>query len=252
MEPVWPRRTDLTYRRCSIVIPAKNEHHSITVVLARIAEDVSTPFDCFVVVDDDQDPTVGVVQDFSQQDSRFTILLNDSGSGPAAAIRAGIRASQAPVVVVTMADGSDDPRVIDDLVRLIERGVVIAAGSRYMAGGQLVGAPRIKSLLSRIAGLSLYWLARVGTRDATNNFKAYDRTFLNDVGVESPHGFEIGIELVAKARRWRMPVAELPTIWIERSSGSSQFKVWGWIPQYLHWYFQAFGKAKRPATSETL
>ena len=27
----------MTYRRCSIVIPAKNEHHSITVVLALVA-----------------------------------------------------------------------------------------------------------------------------------------------------------------------------------------------------------------------
>ena len=47
--------------------------------------------------------------------------------------------------------------------------------------------------------------ARVGTRDATNSFKAYSVEFVRDVGIESDTGFEIGIELVAKARRLRLP-----------------------------------------------
>ena len=56
-------------------------------------------------------------------------------AGPAFAIRAGIEQATAPMVVVTMADGSDDPTQVDELARLIERGVVVAAASRYMPGG---------------------------------------------------------------------------------------------------------------------
>jgi hypothetical protein len=91
--------------------------------------------------------------------------------------------------------------------------------------------------------LSLFWLARVGTRDATNSFKAYSTEFVRDVGIESETGFEIGIELVAKARRLRNPVAELPTIWLERAHGASNFKVAKWIPRYMRWYLFAFGPA---------
>ena len=54
-------------------------------------------------------------------------------------------------------------------------------------------------------------------------------------------GFEIGLELTAKARRARLPVAEIPTIWLERTSGMSRFRVVKWIPKYLHWYLFAFG-----------
>jgi hypothetical protein len=140
-----------------------------------------------------------------------------------------------------MADGCDDPQQIDDLVRLVERGVVIAAASRYSRGGQQVGGPFLKSALSRMAGLSLWALARVGTHDATNSFKAYDSAFVKDVGITSSAGFEIGIELVAKARRARLPVAELPTIWLERHQGMSNFKLAGWLPHYLHWWAFAFG-----------
>ena len=119
--------------------------------------------------------------------------------------------------------------------------MVIAAASRYMSGGQQIGAPQLKSLLSRLAGLSLYWLGRVGTRDATNSFKAYSTSFVREVGIDSDTGFEIGIELVAKARRLRRPVAEIPTIWLERASGTSSFKVLSWLPRYLEWYRFAFG-----------
>ncbi len=64
---------------------------------------------------------------------------------------------------------------------------------------------------------------------------------MREVGIESDTGFEIGIELVAKARRLRRPVAEIPTIWLERAQGASNFKVAKWIPRYLQWYRYAFG-----------
>jgi hypothetical protein len=140
-----------------------------------------------------------------------------------------------------MADGCDDPRQIDELTRLVERGVMVAAASRYMPGGQQVGGPQLKRMLSRTAGRTLYWFARVGTRDATNSFKAYNRQFVKQVGIESEDGFEIGLELTAKARRLRLPVAEIPTIWLDREAGVTNFKVAKWLPKYLHWYWFAFG-----------
>jgi dolichol-phosphate mannosyltransferase len=109
-----------------------------------------------------------------------------------------------------------------------------------MSGGRQIGGG-FKSLISRMAGLSLFWFARVGTRDATNSFKAYSTAFVKDVGIDSDAGFEIGIELVAKARRLRRPVAEIPTIWLDRELGESNFKLARWIPRYLEWYRFAFG-----------
>jgi dolichol-phosphate mannosyltransferase len=94
----------------------------------------------------------------------------------------------------------------------------------------------------RLAGRSLAIFARVGTRDATNSFKAYSREFVQQVGVESDAGFEVGLELVAKARRLRLPVAEIPTIWLDRSFGVSNFKLARWLPKYLRWYRYAFGR----------
>ena len=167
--------------------------------------------------------------------------MNTYGRGPANAIRYGVDHASYSVVVVTMADGSDDPRMIDPLARLVERGVVVAAASRYSPGGQQVGGPIVKGLVSRTAGRTLGTFARVGTDDATNSFKAFSTDFVREVGIDSRSGFEIGLELTAKARRLRLPVAELPTIWLERTLGESRFDMRGWIPKYLRWYRFAFG-----------
>jgi glycosyltransferase involved in cell wall biosynthesis len=228
--------------RVSVVIPVYNEGEGVVRHLERMLREVLLPAEVLVVHDMPEDTTIPYAQDIARHDPRVRTVLNTYGPGPANAIRFGIDAARAPVAVVTMADGCDDPRQIDDLARLVDRGVVVAAASRYMPGGQQVGGPRVKQLASRWAGRSLWLLARAGTRDATNSFKAYDTDFVREVGIESRTGFEIGIELTAKATRLRRPVAEIPTIWLDRQLGESRFDVGRFLPSYLRWYFFAFGR----------
>lgn len=227
--------------RVSIIVPVYNEGDLVIPLLERILDTVTMPCEVLTVYDSLEDTTRPHLDKLAQDDPRLVPTLNTYPPGPANALRFGFDHASAPVVVVTMADGSDDATQIEPLVHLVERGVVVAAASRYMHGGQQVGGPFPKRTLSRLAGLSLYWLARVGTHDATNSFKAYNREFVERVGIESNQGFEIGIELVAKARRRREPVAELPTIWLDRTGGTSNFQMQAWLGNYLHWYRYAFG-----------
>jgi len=232
--------------RVSVVIPAHNEGEGIVAVLDRVFEAVALPCEILVVYDRPDDTTVPYLEKYAREEPRLVPTLNTYGRGPADAMRFGVDHAQAAVVVVTMADGCDDPQQIDDLARLVERGVVVAAASRYSRGGQQVGVPSFKRGMSKAAGLTLHWFARVGTHDATNSFKAYSKAFIQEVGIQSDAGFEMGIELVAKARRLRRPVAELPTIWLDRTAGVSNFKVAAWLSRYLRWYFLAFGPKLGP------
>ncbi|MGA8362128.1 MAG: glycosyltransferase family 2 protein [Candidatus Dormiibacterota bacterium] len=231
--------------RVSVVIPAYNEGPAVVPFLDRVFEAITLPAEVLVVYDATEDTTVPYLETYTQRERRLRPVLNTLGRGPANALRFGIAQARADVVVVTMADGSDDPMQIDQLTRLVERGVVVACASRYMRGGQQVGGPWVKGRVSRLAGVSLNLLAHVGTHDATNSFKAYSRAFVERVGIDSDAGFELGIELVAKARRLGLPVAELPTIWLDRAGGTSNFKVRAWIPRYLHWYLYALGLSGR-------
>ena len=232
--------------RVSVIVPVYNEGENVVACLDRIFEGVSLPCEVLCVFDSAQDSTVPYLEKYAREDPRLVPVLNTYGKGPARAIRFGVDRAAADVIVVTMADGSDDPQQIDQLTRLVERGVVVAAASRYSRGGQQVGGSWFKSLLSRWAGRTLHWFARVGTKDATNSFKAYSTEFLRQVGIDSDSGFEVGLELVAKARRLRLPVAEVPTIWLDRSFGASNFKLLRWLPRYLRWYRFAFGPRLTP------
>lgn len=225
----------------SIIVPAFEEGDRIVDGLIKILRSIAISHEVLVVVDSERDTTVLPVIGLAESEPSLRLLVNTYGDGPANAIRFGIDNSLSGVVVVTMADGCDDSRQIEDLSRLVARGVVVAAASRYMPGGQQVGGPRLKRFLSRLAGRSFSIITGIGTKDATNSFKAYDKNFVSKVGIHSRHGFEIGLELTAKARRLGLAVAEVPTTWIDRSFGKSNFQLAKWIPKYVGWYLYGIG-----------
>ena len=146
----------------------------------------------------------------------------------------------APYVLISMADGSDEPAIVDRMVELAKGGADVVAASRYMRGGHQIGGPPLKRLMSRVAGLTLHWFARVPTHDATSNFKLYSRRFLDAVRIESTAGFELALELTVKATLERRRIAEVPTTWRDRTAGQSNFKLRQWLPHYLLWYRVAF------------
>ena len=226
--------------RISIIIPAYHEADSLTKVLQRLQEFVALEFECFIVIDHLNDPSQFFVKDICELDNRFQIVLNDVAPGPSGALKTGFARATGRTIVVLSADGSEDVSQISNMVYLVERGASIVAASRFMQGGRLIGSPFIKGALSKLASLLLHLFLRVGTRDSTNNFKAYSKEFIDSITIESYQGFEVALELVAKAHRSRSTIAEIPSIWIERKEGVSKFEVYNALVPYLRWFFYAF------------
>ena len=236
----------------SVIIPAFNEQENIVRTLSQLEKIKDFNLEVLVIVDHQEDLTISAIESDAVLQLDVRVRIQNYGFGPANAVRYGIDNAKSQCVLVMMADGSDDAEVIPDLINLVNRGVSIACASRYMSGGQQIGGPRFKKFLSKLAGRILYVFANVGTHDPTNSFKGYSKNFIDLVGIESRAGFEIGIELVSKARRHRMPVAEVPTIWLDRTSGNSNFHITKWIPHYLKWFFHCFGPAKQVLQKETV
>jgi dolichol-phosphate mannosyltransferase len=230
----------------SVVVPVYKEGPAAEPVLRALATGISTSHEILVVYDFDEDPTVPVIDALHLEFPAIRGHRNDLGRGVLNALKSGLAASTGRHVVISMADGSDEPHLIDSMVRLADGGADVVAASRYMPRGRQIGGPVIKRLLSRLAGLSLHYLAGVQTHDPTNNFKLYSRRFLDDVTIESRAGFELALELTVKATIGGYGVAEVPTTWRDRTAGTSNFKLRRWLPHYLHWYLQALRHARRP------
>ena len=187
-----------------------------------------------------EDTTVPVVEELAGEIPGLRAHHNSLGPGVLNAMKAGMAAAQAPYVLVTMADGSDEYGDVDRMVALARAGADVVSASRYMRGGRQVGGPRLKRFLSRAAGLSLHWFGGVPIHDPTNNFKLYARRFLDVTQIESEAGFELAIELSVKATLQGRRLAEVPTTWRDRTGGKSRFRLRKWLPHYLRWYRAAF------------
>lgn len=228
----------------TIVLPVYNEGENIKEALSRLEKEVKTPCNVMVVYDFEEDTTLPVLEKLLPSfTGNFTVekVKNKFGRGVLYAIRTGLEEAETPYIVVTMADLCDPPSVIDLLVKKAEEEKAdIVCASRYMKGGSQKGGPLLKGLMSRVAGLTLHLLAGIPTRDATNSFKLYRKSFLDTTPIESTGGFELGIELVVKAHKNGGIVREVPTSWSDREAGKSNFKLMKWLPKYLKWYFYAF------------
>ena len=234
----------------AVVLPVYNEGEAVAPVLRALSAGVSTPHELVVVYDFDGDTTVPVVARLAAEIPGLRGLRSDLGRGVLNAMKAGIAGTTAPYVLISMADGSDEPHVVDSMVELARAGADVVSASRYMHGGHQVGGPLLKRLMSRTAGLTLHWFAGVPTHDPTNNFKLYSRRFLDATTIESEAGFELALELTVKATLDGRRVAEVPTTWRDRTAGQSNFKLRKWLPHYLHWYRMAFlGRFRRRPTS---
>jgi dolichol-phosphate mannosyltransferase len=221
----------------SVIIPAYNEGRNIERTLRRLLASVTArPLEILVVCDREDDDTVPVVRRLQAEQPEVMLLNNRLGTGALNAVRSGLDAATAPFVLVTMADGSDDPADVDAMFALACAGADLVAASRYMTGGRQLGGPPVKRLLSQLAGMSLHLVGGLPIRDATSNYRLYSRRLLDQVDIESRAGFELALELTVKAHRLGLRLAEVPTTWRDRTAGRSHFRFWAWLPHYLRWY----------------
>jgi len=230
--------------RYSIVVPVYNEAELITDTLDCFNRDLPPGYEVLICYDFEGDSTLPVIAALPEgtKPPVLRLVRNSLGPGVHFAIVSGFREARAPVVVVMMADLSDDRRCVDEMVRRVEMGADVVCASRYMAGGRQIGGPRFKGFLSRMAGVTLHRLAGLPTHDPTNSFKAYKRDYLARTRIEGRQGFVLALELTVKAHFNGGRVEEIPAHWHDRSAGQSRFRLLHWLPAYLRWYFWAMKK----------
>ncbi len=227
--------------RLSIVMPVYNEGKIIPETIKRVHEQVKTPFELLIVYDMDEDTTVSAVKKIQNKYKNAKLVKNIYGRGALNAIKTGFTKAKGNAVCVMMADLTDDPKSLNEMMKKFDSGFDIVSGSRYMPGGKQIGGPFLKQLLSKSAGISLHFLAGIPTWDPTNSFRLYSKRFLKKTKIESNGGFELGIELTVKAYFGGYKVTEVPTTW-DYLSKESRFLLKKWLPKYLKWYFWALEK----------
>ncbi|WP_350003948.1 glycosyltransferase family 2 protein [Pseudarthrobacter sp. WHRI 8279] len=206
----------------SVVIPTLNEAQNIPWVLRRMPLYV----DEVVIVDGrSTDNTVGVAQALRKD----IVVVNELRKGKGVALRSGFAAASGDIIVMLDADGSMDPREIGWFVSPLQHDYDFVKGSRYVTGG---------------GSEDLTWLRRTGNRALTGlanavlhsnysdlcyGYIAFRRECLEVLQLESD-GFEIETELIVRAAKAGLRIAEVPSLELGRISGVSNLQTFrdGW------------------------
>ena len=220
--------------KLDIIIPVYNEDENIIRLLKALESEVVCNFRVLICYDSESDKTLKYVKN-GNIINREILLVKNPRQGPNSAIIEGINSSTAEIILIYMADDFENIKLINNMINLVERGNELVIPSRFIAGGKMLGAKKIKKMITIIGSYLVYYLARIPFKDCTNAFKMFSANLKNKIKLDSTTGFTFALELTAKSYLLNLKIAEVPSIWIETKNRKSNFKVYKWLPYYIYW-----------------
>ena len=211
----------------AVVVPVRNEAGNIAPLAAEIAAALAGqwPFEVVYVDDGSSDGTEAELGKLKAQYSWLRSVRHKNACGQSAAVRSGVVAARAPLIVTIDGDGQNDPRFIPDLLRALEAGgpqIGLIAGQRVkrQSGG-------FKKLQSRIANAVRGAVLRDGTRDTGCGLKAFRR----DLFLRLPYFDGLHRFLPALVRREGLSIGYVDVVDRPRAHGVSNYGLWDrlWI-----------------------
>jgi dolichol-phosphate mannosyltransferase len=210
----------------SVVVPVRNEAGNIAPLVAEIASALAGRTVEVIYVDDGSTDGTGAELTRLQAQYPFLRQIRHARScGQSAALRSGMLAARAPLVVTLDGDGQNDPAFLPKLIAELERG----APRIGLVAGQRVGrkATAFKRFQSRIANTVRGAILRDGTRDSGCGLKAFPR----DLGLALPYFDGLHRFLPALVRREGRDIGYVDVVDRPRQHGVSNYGFWDrlWI-----------------------
>lgn len=207
-----------------LVVPALNEERRIGKTVAALCAHLATaPWSSRIIVVDNGsvDATSEVVDLHGHAVEIDLIGCRTTGKG--AAVRSGMARTSAGWVGYCDADLATPPQAIDQGLELLRQGHQVVLGSRRALGADYV----VRQPLHRRAGsraFRAFTASLIGpVSDSQCGFKLFDGPSARELfSTIRTHGYAFDVEVVAKARRMGLDIAELPVAWTDQ--GGSTFR----------------------------
>lgn len=212
----------------TVVLPIFNEEAALPTLLEHfqsISERLPVALQVIAVNDGSADNSPHILDEYAKAWTALKVLHHPQNRGLGEAMLTGLsaaldRSSTGGAIATLDADGTHDPELLLQMWQLLARGdaqVVIA--SRFQAGGQEVGVPLHRRLISRLAGEFLRWRIGVpGVRDYTCGYRLYRAETLAAVRKRygqhfiAESGFSCMVELLLKCHDEGATVREVPMV----------------------------------------
>jgi len=220
--------------KLDIIIPVYNEDENIVRLLKALEDEIVCNFRVLICYDSESDKTLKYLKN-NNVINKEILLIKNPKQGPNSAIIEGINSSKAEIILIYMADDFENIKLINNMINLIERGNELIMPSRFITGGKMLGAKKIKKMITIAGSYLIYYLARIPFKDCTNAFKMFSANLKDKIKLDSTTGFTFAMELTTKSYLSNLKIVEIPSIWIENKNRKSNFKIFKWLPYYIYW-----------------
>jgi len=205
----------------SVVVPVRNEAGNIAPLVAEIAAALAGgAFEILYVNDGSRDATEEELRSLMTLRPWLRQIRHAQSCGQSAAVRSGVAAARAAIVVTLDGDGQNDPAFIPALLAALEQGaprVGLIAGQRV--GRKTTGFKRWQS---RVANAVRGAVLRDGTRDTGCGLKAFRR----DLFLALPYFDGLHRFLPALVRREGYDIGYVDVVDRPRHQGTSNYGLW--------------------------
>lgn len=208
----------------SVVAPMFDEEGGAEALMAEIAAALSgQDYEIIAVDDASRDGTRAALLRAQTRTPQLRVLAHGANAGQSRAVRTGVLAARAPVVVTIDGDGQNDPADILALYRALTRDG--APSLLAMVGGQRVNRqdPASKKRASALANRIRRRLLNDGAADTGCGLKAFWR----DAYLRLPYFDHSHRYLPALMRREGFETEFLPVNHRARRHGASKYTNWG-------------------------
>jgi dolichol-phosphate mannosyltransferase len=207
-----------------VVLPTYNESQNVEAVVAGVR---LLGHDVLIVDDGSPDGTGKIADRLASADPGVRVLHRPRklglGSAYEDAFRIGL-ADGSALLVEMDADGSHLAKHLEAIVDAARACGGLAIGSRYIRGGDIVGWPAHRWLLSWAANLYCRVLLGLSTHDCTSGYRCYTRELLLQINLDEvvSQGYSFQIEMVYRTKRLGYPIVEVPIRFEDRVAGASK------------------------------
>jgi dolichol-phosphate mannosyltransferase len=209
----------------SVVVPVRNESGNIEPLVDEIARALDNEsFEIVYVNDGSTDGTEVELQNLMTARPYLRRVRHEQSCGQSAAVRTGVAAARAPIVVTLDGDGQNDPAFIPAILSVLR-----GSSDIDLVAGQRVGRKDtgFKKFQSRIANAVRSAVLRDGTRDTGCGLKAFRR----DLFLALPYFDGLHRFLPALVRREGRGIGYVNVVDRPRRMGTSNYGMWDrlWI-----------------------
>jgi dolichol-phosphate mannosyltransferase len=209
-----------------MIVPTYNECENIERLVLQLR---ALPGNLHVLIVDDASPdgTGPIADRLAAADPGIQVIHRTGKLGLGTAYKSGFAHGLArgyDYLCTMDADFSHNPESVPALLDKANQGYDLVIGSRYVAGGNIIGCTRWRRFVSYTANWLAHTVLGIDARDCTAGFRCYRRTVLETIPLDAifSSGYSFLIEMAFYCQQAGFRVGEVPITFVNRTEGTSK------------------------------